>query len=88
MKRFGAAFSVSYRRRTPTRTPTSGVLLQLMGKRANGEGNVYQRANGTWEARVTFVDPGSCFASTTGAPSSMRLRASFTLARTLAAVGP
>jgi hypothetical protein len=31
--------------------------LQLMGKRANGEGNVYQRANGTWEARLTHVDP-------------------------------
>jgi hypothetical protein len=28
-----------------------------MGKRANGEGNVYQRANGTWEARMTYVDP-------------------------------
>ncbi|MGO9034136.1 hypothetical protein [Mycobacterium sp.] len=28
-----------------------------MGKRANGEGNVYQRANGTWEAGITFVDP-------------------------------
>ena len=27
-----------------------------MGKRANGEGNVYQRANGTWEARITYVD--------------------------------
>jgi len=23
-----------------------------MSKRANGEGNVYQRANGTWEARL------------------------------------
>ena len=33
-----------------------GSLL-LMGKRANGEGNVYQRANGTWEARVTHFDP-------------------------------
>jgi hypothetical protein len=28
-----------------------------MGKRANGEGNVYQWANGTWEARMTYVDP-------------------------------
>jgi integrase len=28
-----------------------------MGKRANSEGNVYQRANGTWEARIAFVDP-------------------------------
>jgi hypothetical protein len=28
-----------------------------MGKRANGEGNDYQRANGTWEARMTYVDP-------------------------------
>lgn len=28
-----------------------------MGKRANGEGNVYQRANGTWEARLSYVDP-------------------------------
>jgi hypothetical protein len=28
-----------------------------MAKRANGEGNVYQRANGTWEARITHVDP-------------------------------
>jgi integrase len=28
-----------------------------MGKRANGEGNVYQRANGTWEARLTYTDP-------------------------------
>lgn len=27
-----------------------------MGKRANGEGNVYQRANGTWEARIAYVD--------------------------------
>jgi integrase len=28
-----------------------------MAKRANGEGNVYQRANGTWEARMTYIDP-------------------------------
>jgi integrase len=28
-----------------------------MGKRSNGEGNVYQRANGTWEARMSYVDP-------------------------------
>jgi len=28
-----------------------------MAKRANGEGNVYQRANGTWEARMTYTDP-------------------------------
>jgi integrase len=27
-----------------------------MSKRANGEGNVRQRANGTWEARLTYVD--------------------------------
>jgi integrase len=27
-----------------------------MSKRANGEGNVYRRANGTWEARMTYVD--------------------------------
>lgn len=27
-----------------------------MAKRANGEGNVYQRANGTWEARMTYID--------------------------------
>ena len=26
-----------------------------MSKRANGEGNVYQRANGTWEARLTYI---------------------------------
>jgi integrase len=30
-----------------------------MTKRANGEGNVYQRANGTWEARLAYVDPDS-----------------------------
>ena len=28
-----------------------------MTKRANGEGNVYQRANGTWEARLSYLDP-------------------------------
>jgi integrase len=28
-----------------------------MTKRANGEGNVYQRANGTWEARLAYLDP-------------------------------
>lgn len=28
-----------------------------MGKRANGEGSVRQRANGRWEGRVSFVDP-------------------------------
>ena len=27
-----------------------------MTKRANGEGNVYQRANGTWEARFSCLD--------------------------------
>jgi integrase len=27
-----------------------------MGKRANGQGNVYQRPNGTWEARLSYVD--------------------------------
>jgi integrase len=30
-----------------------------MAKRANGEGNTYQRANGTWEARLTYTDPDS-----------------------------
>jgi integrase len=30
-----------------------------MTKRANGEGNVYQRANGTWEARFSYLDPGT-----------------------------
>jgi integrase len=28
-----------------------------MAKRANGEGNVYQRANGTWHARLSYIDP-------------------------------
>ena len=28
-----------------------------MVKRANGEGTVRQRSNGTWEARLTYVDP-------------------------------
>jgi integrase len=28
-----------------------------MSKRANGEGSVRQRANGTWEARLTYIDP-------------------------------
>lgn len=28
-----------------------------MSKRANGEGNVRQRPNGTWEGRVSYVDP-------------------------------
>ena len=28
-----------------------------MAKRANGEGNIYQRANGTWEARFSYLDP-------------------------------
>lgn len=27
-----------------------------MGKRLNGEGNIYQRANGTWEARLAYTD--------------------------------
>jgi hypothetical protein len=30
-----------------------------VGKRTKNQGNVYQRANGTWEARVTYVDPGT-----------------------------
>jgi integrase len=28
----------------------------MSGKRANGEGNVYQRANGRWEARLSYID--------------------------------
>lgn len=28
-----------------------------MAKRANGEGTVRQRSNGTWEARLTYIDP-------------------------------
>lgn len=28
-----------------------------MGRRANGEGNYRQRENGTWEGRVSYVDP-------------------------------
>lgn len=28
-----------------------------MGKRANGEGSVSQRPNGTWEARLSYFDP-------------------------------
>jgi integrase len=27
-----------------------------MAKRANGEGNVYQRPNGTWQARISYID--------------------------------
>lgn len=27
-----------------------------MARRANGEGSVRQRANGRWEARLTYVD--------------------------------
>lgn len=30
-----------------------------MGKRANGEGNVRQRASGSWEGRVSYVDPAT-----------------------------
>ncbi|UXA04417.1 site-specific integrase [Mycobacterium sp. SMC-2] len=31
-----------------------------MGKRrANGQGNVYQRANGRWEARLSYLDPAT-----------------------------
>lgn len=30
-----------------------------MGKRANGEGSVRQRANGRWEGRVSYVDPAT-----------------------------
>lgn len=29
----------------------------MTGKRANGEGSVRQRANGTWEARLSYLDP-------------------------------
>jgi hypothetical protein len=42
--------------------PQSSLMSKepiVMSKRANGEGNVYQRANGTWEARMTFVDPAT-----------------------------
>jgi len=28
-----------------------------MGKRSNGEGSVRQRSNGTWEARLSYIDP-------------------------------
>jgi len=28
-----------------------------MSKRANGEGNVRQRPNGTWESRLSYIDP-------------------------------
>ncbi|MEN6460806.1 MAG: site-specific integrase [Syntrophomonas sp.] len=28
-------------------------------KKANGEGSVYQRANGTWVAQVSYIDPGT-----------------------------
>ncbi len=28
-----------------------------MGKRGNGEGSFYERANGTWEGRVSYIDP-------------------------------
>ena len=38
-----------------------------MAKRANGEGNIYQRANGSWEARLTYID----------AETGQRRRASF-----------
>lgn len=30
-----------------------------MGKRANGEGNIYQRENGTWEGRLSYIDPAT-----------------------------
>jgi integrase len=38
-----------------------------MGRRANGEGNTYQRANGTWEGRMSYID----------AETGQRRRASF-----------
>ena len=30
-----------------------------MGKRANGEGNVRQRLDGTWEGRLSYIDPAT-----------------------------
>jgi len=30
-----------------------------MSKRASGEGSIRQRANGTWEARISYIDPMS-----------------------------
>jgi hypothetical protein len=30
-----------------------------MGKRASGEGSIRQPPNGTWEARISYVDPAS-----------------------------
>lgn len=30
-----------------------------MAKRGNGEGNIRKRANGTWEARISYVDPAT-----------------------------
>jgi integrase len=30
-----------------------------MAKRANGEGNVRQRPNGTWEGRLSYIDPAT-----------------------------
>jgi integrase len=40
-----------------------------MSKRASGEGSIRQRPNGTWEARITYVDP------VTGQPRSQSLYA-------------
>lgn len=31
--------------------------MPVMGKRANGQGTVYKRADGRWEARLVYVDP-------------------------------
>ena len=37
--------------------PLRGGDLDLVDKRANGEGTVRQRPNGLWEGRVSYVDP-------------------------------
>jgi len=35
----------------------NGSRMPDMGKRAAGQGNVYQRPNGRWEARLAYTDP-------------------------------
>jgi hypothetical protein len=40
------------------RSAGSGAARWLT-KRANGEGNVRQRPNGTWEGRLSYIDPAT-----------------------------
>jgi len=64
---------------TPNLTPVPAYDSDVGTRRANSEGNIYQRADGRWEARISYTDnlTGQRKRTSVYGPSQKDVRAEF-----------